>query len=166
MEKLLLFLYIISLSIFHSCTGDTKRVSTHITRTYFNNSTSYMIKLLPYKNGLLINDNIKIFAPNSINLFESNKFFMPDESITFGFTYQQNTDSIIVAFDNIKKEKHRVFQIKPNESPYLPNQQRSLYSVDQSAFLPKIINQRKNFIEVEFTYTFTEQDYLDAEFIK
>jgi len=164
--KKIIFILITSCIFLHSCSPSRGDVVT-VTRLYFNNSTIHVIKLVPYKNGIVITDSVKVFLPNTITLLESQKYKMltPD-SETFDFRYQRNTDSILVVFDDIKKEKHRNVQSIPIESTYLPNNERSIYFNYVGVYQSKIIEQRKNYIEIEFTYTFTEQDYLDAEVIK
>ena len=159
MKKLIITLIILGNLIFNACEPPRSNI-LNITKTFYNNTTSYTIKFLPYKNGLVITDSIKVFLPYSITLLERSKYFMPSATTDFVSNYQQFTDSIIVIFDDIKKEKHNYLK------SYIPNKERSIYSNYSDVYLKKIIEQRKNFIEVEFTYTFIEQDYLDAEFIK
>ncbi len=167
MKKLLVFLFITScFYIFNSCSEPSRGDVINVTRLYFNNSTNYLIKFIPYKNGLAITDSIKVFLPNTITQLEGLKFnSQSGASSTFDFKYRRNTDSIMVIFNNIKKEKHKFSVTNTLVSPYLPSKERSIYTNDGGAYDVKIIEQRKNFIEVEFTYTFSEQDYLDAELI-
>ena len=159
MKKMIVLIAINCCWIFHSC-EPSRGDALNIKRVYFNNITSHIIKLLPYKNGLVIKDSVKVFLPNSITILESQKYKSLTASTDFDFKYQRVTDSIIVKFDDSKKEKHLFGEI------FLPNKERCIETNFGGAYNVKIIEQRKNFIEVEFTYTFTEQDYLDAEFIK
>ena len=162
MKKLITLLLIFL--VFNSC--DNKRFDVkHIRRNYFKNNTTHSIKLLPYKNGLVITDSIKIFTANSTTLLESRTDYMPWNDISFDFVYRKVADSVIVTFDGIKKEKHDFFIKNGNETIYLPNKERCIINNDGGrTYKTKIIEQRKKFVEVEFTYTFTEQDFLDAEF--
>ncbi len=135
-----------------------------VKRIYINNSTNHVIKFLPYKNGLIITDSIKIFAPNTITLLESEKLYFPSPvNPIFDLRYQRVVDSTIVTFDGIKKEKH---QFPGVTATYLPNKERCIETNDAGAYKEKIIEQRKKYAEVEYTYTFTEQDYLDADFFR
>jgi|GEM_PF-3673740 len=164
--KKIIFILITSCIFLHSCSPSRGDVVT-VTSLYFNNNTIHVIKLIPYKNGIVITDSVKVFLPNTITLLESQKYYMLSANyISFDFRYQRVTDSILVYFDNIKKEVHRNATTNPVLSPYLPSKDRSIYHTFLGTYTSKIIEQRKNYIETEYTYTFTEQDYIDAEVIK
>ncbi len=118
MKRLTLILFILISLIFNSCEPPRSNV-LKVTRIFYNNTTSHLIKFMPYKNGLVITDSIKIFPPNSITLLEKSKYNMPSVTTDFVSNYQQFTDSIEVNFDDIKKENHNflktyiVFERKP-----------------------------------------------------
>ncbi len=163
MKKIVIFLFVIFCFFLYSCdhmgTGFSKN------KVYFNNSTSHVIKFLPYKNGLVITDSIKVFAPNTVTLFESTNISMRGGASqpTFTGRYMLSTDSVIVTFDGIRKEKHRVISASSVAAfIFLPSKERSIFK-SSDAYKLKIIEQTKYDVVSEYTYTFTEQDYLDAE---
>jgi len=166
MKKIIVLLIVLGCFVFNACVG-VKKDAIIVTRIYFYNNTKHIIKLLPYEKGLVVTDSIKVFPPSTITWLETEKNNTPSPaSPAFDFRYRRNTDSILVTFNDVKKENHHLFMPNSSKITYLPSKERCLIVEDGGAYEQKIIEQRKTYVEVEYTYTFTEQDYLDAEVIK
>lgn len=166
MKKTLIYLSLIFCLVFNSC-GEPKEYVIALIKISFVNNTNKEIKLIPYNSSVIMIDSIKVLPPNSIIQIENVKYNITTQiAKSFLFKYLNNTDSIIISFDGIKKEKHRNKLTNPINLPFLPNVERSIYTNDGGAYKQNIIEDRKNYYEAEYTYTFIEQDYLDAEFIK
>ncbi len=163
MKKIIVFLFLIGCFGLNSC--EYKGSTMSLNKIYFNNNTNHVIKFLPYKNGSIITDSIKVFAHNTVTFLESLEINgRGSGSSTFTNKYMNKTDSVIVTFDGIKKEKHQFIPVSSAAAfIFLPSKERSIFS-PSDAFNLKVIEQRKGYLESEYTYTFTEQDYLDAEF--
>lgn len=132
-------LFILLGIIFSACVD---RTAISVNKMYFKNNTNHIIKFLPYKGGLVIKDSIKIFLPNTNNFFEGLSLRMYSSGYPNPtFRYQENADSILVIFDDIKKEKHTYISISPTVTApvFLPNKERSLYSREGDIYKQKII---------------------------
>jgi hypothetical protein len=130
------------------------------TNSVIRNSTNFVIKLLPYKNGILDNSNLKELPPNTdLVVYTANvrgKTLEP----CFG-TLLQPYDSILVTFNDSIKIPHIKFNLPYSGThKILFNSNRSISN--QNNWTQNIESEDKYSIRGRFTFTFVYQDYLDA----
>lgn len=154
MKNIFIFSFILLLN------GCIKENVGHTT-SFINNTTAHTIKLLPYYGATLDNANIKIINPNStLQVYASNVRGKTIEPC-FG-TLLAPYDSVLVTFDDIVKIPHIKFNLTyTGNHKVLFNTNRSISNANNWARL--ITNETKNSLEGNFTYVFSEQDYLDAK---
>ena len=130
------------------------------TKSLIKNTTMHTIKLLPYKGATLDNANIKIVPANStVEVYDANVRGKTIEP-SFG-TLLQPYDSVLVTYDDIVKIPHIKFNLSyAGSHRILFTSSRSISN--QNNWTKAITNETKNSIQGDFTYTFVEQDYLDA----
>jgi hypothetical protein len=131
------------------------------TTSFINNKTAHTIKLLPYNGATLDNANIKIVNPNStLQVYD---FTVRGKTIEpcFG-TLLQPYDSVLVTYDDVVKIPHIKFNLPyTGNHKILFNTNRSISNANNWTKL--ITNETKYSLEGNFTYVFSEQDYLDAK---
>lgn len=142
---------------FCACTKEKKTYSTTIAR----NTTAHSILVIPYLNG-------NIFTSDSFSLnsnSEKEVLSIGDGGIGSGTSYakaNQYVDSFVVIFDktfSIVHYKPTVIGLNPKR--YLFSSKRNLYN--DTSYLAVITSDDSGVRNWKFTYTFTEQDYLDAK---
>ena len=140
-------------------TNCTKEKIGH-TKTFIKNTTAYTIKLLPYSGATLDVSNIKTIPPAStVEVYSANvrgKTIDP----CFG-TLLQPYDSVLVTYNDSVKIPHIKFNLSyPGDHKILFQNGRSISNPNN--YVKEIISETKYSLSGQFTYTFVEQDYLDA----
>jgi hypothetical protein len=130
------------------------------TKTFYVNSTNHSIKLLPYNGGLLLAGDVKTIPPLSTTEAYSASVRGKTIDPCFG-TLLQPYDSVLVTYDDAVKIPHIKFNLSYTGT------HRVLFTSNRSIsnpgnYIREITNETKFSIEGRFTYTFTEQDYLEA----
>lgn len=153
MNYLLLLLLIVFMGCIKEKVGHTK--------SFIKNSTSYKIILLPYNGAAIDNSNIKVINPNSsVEVYNANVRGKTIEP-SFG-TLLQPYDSVVVSYDDTIKIPHIKFNlVYIGSHKVLFNSNRSISN--QSNWTKAITNETKYSLQGEYTYTFVQQDYLDAK---
>ena len=140
-----------------SCTKE----ETTLSNSFAKNNTNHTIKVQPFYNGI-VNTTMTFELQGK----ESKKIYYNNtRGKNIGLTYggiNQPMDSFIVTFDNL----YSIVHYKPplignNPKRYLYNSKRNLYN--DTSYVTVLENKTKYSNSWEFTYTFTEQDYLDAK---
>lgn len=123
--------------------------------TLITNNSTHAIELIPYKDGVELtqqaiscntSETKKIYGDGGVSLFDT-----------------LDADSIYVVFDNAYKNvhySHESSKTSNNPDVIKVTDVRSLFNVD--SYIHRIKEQTKCASGNEYTYTFTEQDYLDA----
>jgi len=137
----------------------TKEKSGH-TSTFIKNTTTHTIKLLPYKGASIDMSYAKTIPATSIIEVYSANVWGKTIDPCFG-TLLQPYDSVVVKFDDTVMIPHIKFNLVYNGTHYIPFQSNRSIS-NANSYLKEIIEEAKRSITGKFTYTFTEQDYLDA----
>jgi hypothetical protein len=138
-----------------------KEKSTYST-TIAVNSTNHYILITPFANGVISNKDSFSLDPNvSKNIYES-YYRGIGSGVTYGYDIPY-TDSIIVTFDNRYKMVHynHILPTMLNTKHYLFLSKRNLYN--DSSYNRVLLSETSSNKDWRFTYTFTEQDYLDAK---
>lgn len=154
MCKYILVLFVVS---FVSCRVE----KTGSAATLIVNESSHDIEILPFINGEIDSSYHKSIKGKSVqSVYQSNgkgKTTGPP----FGL-YLQPFDSIVVLFDKKSKSVHLKFNsIADTLRKVVFLSKRNI--TNESNYEFKILKETKTYIEGEYTYTFTEQDYLDAQ---
>ncbi len=154
MKKPLTFLVIV---VLFAC---TKEQNTY-TNTFFKNITVYNIKVRAYSGGGINSSSSFELEPNETR----NVFYNNTRGIGMGVSFgriNQPMDSFVVIFGNLYSIVHyKPNLIGTNSKKYLYSSKRNLYN--DSSYLLIIKDESKSEKHVDFTYTFTNQDYLDAQ---
>jgi len=130
------------------------------TKTIFQNKSGHSIEVRPYIQGRKSIEDVKIIANNeSIVILDKD-----NRGKGTGFTYPRyilSMDSVEVIFDGTVKAVHY------NDNIVLGNPRalgyanpRNIYN--EANYIRKITSEDKNNIYNEYTFVFTEQDYLNA----
>jgi hypothetical protein len=125
-------------------------------QTFITNSSTHQTELVPYKDGLAMNQK-SILLRNS----ENKSFYTNNGGI---FLFDIAVDSIEVVFDETIKAVHYSFEISKsgkNPKAIKYNQPRNLHN--SSSFELSVKEESKCNTIHEYKYTFTEQDYLNAK---
>ena len=154
MKKLISFCL---LGIFISC----KKEEVGHTSSFIKNTTSHKIMLLPFNGAILDNASIKVINPNTTlevyNKSVRGKTIEP----SFG-TLLQPYDSVVVSYDDTIKIPHIKFNtVYSGNHKVLFTTSRSISN--QNNWTKLITKETRYSLEGNFTYTFIEQDYLDAK---
>jgi hypothetical protein len=136
-----------------------KEESTN-TKTVFQNKSGHSIEVRPYIQGRESIEDVKIIANNeSIVILDKD-----NRGKGTGFTYPKyilSMDSVEVIFDGTVKAVHYSENIvigNPKALGYA--NPRNIYN--EANYIRKITSEDKNNIYNEYTFVFTEQDYLNA----
>lgn len=131
------------------------------TKTFIANNSSHSLKLIPYYQGMSSNVDVKDVAPNStLEILNNNNrgkgtgysyaiYLIPFDSL---YVVYDNTDSCVYYRENSNGINSKAIKY---------DSIRSIYNV--SNYVRKITQEDKRSISNEYTFTFTEQDYLDAK---
>ncbi len=130
------------------------------TETFINNTTAHTIKIMPFNGSTLDLNNLKVIpASTTIEIYSANvrgKTIDP----CFGVLLQPY-DSILIVYDDSIKIPHIKFnQTYSGNHKILFESNRSISNIKN--YQKEITDESKNTIRGKFTYTFVEQDYLDA----
>jgi len=131
------------------------------TKTFITNNSSHSIEIIPYYQGVISNVDIKYIAPNSTLPILTNHTRGKSAGYSYPI-YLIAVDSIYVLYDNLKT----VVYYKENSTGNNPkaityDSSRSIYN--EANYIRKITQEDKRSISNEYTFTFTEQDFLDAK---
>jgi hypothetical protein len=141
-----------------SCIKDYYSVAQSIIK----NSTNHQIKILPYKDGIPLNDQLVLIGPNANDsIIKHSTIKGKSLGQPYG-TYLMPYDSVLIWFDDVKYSKHLRFGdstvcdrcIDINSSRAISNPNNWVKAIQEET---------KHGLRGSFTYTFTEQDYLDAK---
>lgn len=144
--------------IFSSCIKEKSTYSS----TIAVNTTNHYILVTPYMNGAVSNKDSFSLKPNTSKTVYQNSYKGIGNGTTYGYDIPY-TDSVIVIFDNKYTIVHynHILPTTVNTKSYLFSSIRNLYN--DSSYIRELITESSNTKSWEFTYTFTEQDYLDAK---
>mgnify|MGYP003617035450 CR=1 FL=1 len=126
------------------------------------NNTNHIIKLIPYKNGVV--DSLKIKAiPNysSIQIERNNQRGKTEVPVVF-WDYFKNLDSIVIIWDNTYSVTHMLSDTFFSAKKYIQFDEIRNIGLN-SSYTNTSSNESKIGITWHVNYTFTEQDYLDAK---
>lgn len=149
-------IFIVGLVLIVSCIKDYNSS----TKSYIDNKTSHNITIAPYYNGYIDSSLFRIILPFENKLvYEKNprgKTLSPDYA-----TILQPYDSVVVTFDGIYKTTHLKFNSEIMCTDCIVfNSNRSISNNDN--YIKTITEETKHYQIGYFTYTFSEQDYIDA----
>ncbi len=154
LNKLLLIILVLSSCRYEDSTN---------TSNFITNNTAHKITLTPYHNGIADNNNIvNINSKESKMVLENNNLGKGT-----GYTYASDLaikDSTYVLFDDTILEVHYSFKESSNNihsTGIKSDSNRSIYN--ENNYIRQIKSENKHNISNEYTFTFTEQDYLDAK---
>jgi hypothetical protein len=141
-----------------SCIKDYASVSSSI----LVNSTSHTIKILPYMFGDPLFSQSITLQPNSKDSIFRTK---PVKGKSLGDPYGvflRPYDSVIVLFNNVKSSKHQRFGDSTTCDRCISiTNHRAISNPDN--WTKEIQKEFKHYLHGSFTYTFTEQDFLNAK---
>lgn len=143
-----------------SITSCIKEESTY-SSTYLVNNTMHSIQLLPYFKGVISYDEAISIQPKSNILALSKSSRGKAQGLSYA-TYMVPYDSIYIVFDDsINAVHYRQNEQGKSVSAIKYDNKRNIYNRDNYEY--KIISEEKYKIHTEYTFTFIEQDYLDAK---
>lgn len=146
-------LFILLITLLSGCIKEQSSQSD----TYFVNATSHLIRVNSY--GAL-NKSFEITPGQTKNVLSQNAKVL-NNGISYGYI-SQPVDSFIVVFDMHDSIVHyKSYLVGNNPKRYLYSSRRNIYN--DSSYIKTLVSESKNFRGWSFTYTFTEQDYLDAQ---
>lgn len=153
----LILIITVHLFILVGCVKDYKSS----TQTKLINTTNHTIKITPYLNGVIDIGMQQELMPNETKIvYEANPWGKTIEPCWGVFL--RPDDSVIVIYDNTYKMKHNRFNDTTTcDNCYIESNNRNL--TNPNNYTPTIIKEEKEYLDGYYTYTFTEQDYLDAK---
>ena len=154
--------FTISILVLNGCIRTTEEI-TNYTATVVNN-TSHIVIFKPYAFGSVRQDKQFTLAPGSS--LEIANGFMRGITVLgsgFGSDYLAGSDSIEIVFDNIYKMTHygSALPTPLSGKHYLYTSNRNI--LNKNSYFAKQEGENKYSVTYSYTYTFTEQDYLDAK---
>ena len=131
--------------------------STH-SESFIINASNHEIKIQPYDDGNLINGNIKSIPANStikvLALTTRGKSTGPSYATNIMFF-----DSLNIVFDDTLYSVHYRQNLSGNNPRAIKfENNRNIYIEDN--YVQKVVMEKKHYISTEYSFTFTEQDYL------
>ena len=154
-----IFLYIALIIFSLGC--EKEEMTNHYAK--WVNSTSHIIEIRPFIGGILQNDKIVTLLPDSIMLIGKGSIRGINEIGTgFYSDYVNYSDSIQVIFDNQYKITHYV-QSPLNFAPkyYIYTSEENILNI--KSYEGTIVDDDKHRRTIHYSYTFTEQHFLDAK---
>lgn len=133
------------------------------TKSLINNNTLHTITIIPYYQGSVVKQDSVNISSNKIYEILDNSNKGKGTGIPYS-SYLTFYDSVEVAFDNSVHATHYSYATtnKGNNLKAIKiDSSRSLYN--EVNYVRKIITESKRGISNEYTFIFTEQDYLDAK---
>lgn len=147
----------------NSCINKEYNVNYNV---FFCNQSGKNLSIEYYKNGIInINQSIKNIKNNECrNVFS---IVSRGSSPTYGSEIIDN-DSAVIIFDDGRKLTHYGYFQKngPNPKAYPNNHNRNIFGDGtgyKDNWVYTLVSETKNSKSEEMKYTFTEQDYLDAQ---
>ncbi len=132
---------------------------TGYTKSIIINETGYTIKIIPYQNGVEQVDMIKILTPNTTTVVFERHDRLKTLKPSFAEILQLY-DWIEIVYNDVETIKHQRFSSQDQTGiPYSSN--RNITNPEN--YIKVITKETKHSISGYFSYTFTEQDYLDAK---
>jgi hypothetical protein len=134
-----------------------KEESTLSELIYINN-TKNTISFKVFQNSY-ISDSFKILPNSEFNKESFSERGLSKEPIIF-FDFLRESDSIIVTFNDSFSLTHLNDSVTYGKKRISYFSSRSLYGAN---YINIKVDEKKNYIHYKKTFTFTEQDYLDAK---
>ncbi len=154
MKKILFVILILTLSCKYEENTNTK--------SFINNNSAHLITIIPYYQGMIVKED-------SVNIGINERYLILDKnnkgkgSGLLYSSYLAIYDSVQVLFDNSFITTHYSYATTfslTNPKAIKYDSSRSIYN--ETNYIRKITMEDKRSISNEYTFTFTEQDYLDA----
>lgn len=151
------FIFIGCILVCYSCIKEKQTFS--YLKPY--NNTGHTITIIPYSNGVKNESQKKILSPDSVAELEYN-FTRGITSVPIiFFNYIRNVDSIHVLFDNQYQITHLLVNASSSLKSYPLSSQRNFGN--KNSYQDEKTVDKKLTRTWEVKYTFTQQDYLDAQ---
>lgn len=150
-------LYLMAGIILPSCIKE----ESGYTKTFINNTTNHTIKLLPFYQGVIARDLTRIIPPlTNIEVYSD---IVRGKTIDPSFgTLLNPYDSVLVVYDDTVKIPHIKFNlVYSGTHRVLHSSNRSI--ANEANYNKQITSETKFKLHGFYTFTFTEQDYLDAK---
>ena len=133
------------------------------TESIISNKTAHSINIIPYYHGYIVHEDVLYISKGS----DTTVLRKSTRGKGAGYSYPIHLaifDSTQIAFDDTVKFMHYSYYstnsgFGSTGIPYTHN--RSIYNGDN--YIRKIVSEEKYKISNEYTFTFTEQDYLEAK---
>jgi hypothetical protein len=122
----------------------------------FNNSTLHSIKITPFKNGNMVVERMLDLKPTSLLVIDTISGPANRDTPPKFYPFFDGFDSVQVYFDNQKLITHLLLPGATSGNKYYTTASPRNFNNPQCATIVK-----PEWVW-EITYTFTEQDYLDA----
>ena len=149
------YVYIVYIAISFIACRDKEQIK--FSKSYMDNQTVYPIEIILYKDGKIA----KVDKSKTLPALSKTEVEPVSEGITsYGF-WLIAYDSLEVKFANLYSSIHYLNAQGNNISAIKRGNPRNLY--DGVGWGKKILEDTRRKLVVEHTYTFTEQDYLDAK---
>ena len=137
-----------------------RREESNNTVSFIDNETLHTIKILEYSNGLL-SQEILIASSMGKKMVLNNNARGKGRGYSYA-SYLSFNDSTLVVYDDSIQIVHYSYKESKNQlSGIQYDSSRSLY--DENNYIRKITHEDKRSISNEYTYIFTEKDYLNAK---
>jgi len=140
-----------------SCIENNESFSS---QSFITNTTSHIIKLLPYKGTIKDSMHVKTIQPYSNTEVDNSS----GRGKSLGFCYAitlQPYDSVLVTFDDTIKIPHIKWNLVYSGHGILYSSNRSISNINN--WVKTITKETRHYIEGYYTFTFVEQDYIDAK---
>lgn len=125
------------------------------------NQTIHSIKITPYYLGEISNEDVKDIPPKGMVKVLSNSNRGKSSGVSYPI-YLMPLDSVVVVYDGVVTAIYYRQNSKGNNPrAILYTSNRSIYN--ESNYTRRILSESKRQISNEYTFTFTEQDFLDAK---
>jgi hypothetical protein len=151
------YFLIVSIAVLISC----KCEGTFTSMTFIQNSPGHIITITYYKkSGFSSLENVMLLSNQDKKVDESGgrgRGFV--QSFTYGLS---QVDSLIINYDDNRKITHYGrYTSGNNRDAILYTSPRSLFN--EANYVRKTLIDDRCYLETEYRYTFTEQDYLKAK---
>ncbi len=141
-----------------SCTDQT----SYKTVSLFENDTPHLITVKGYKNG-----TVNTLSEQTITAQQTKEVYVDqNDGKGRGLVYPgeiAGLDSLVVEFDVGIKAIHYSSLTKNGTNPSALDFSNSRNLFNENNWIFKTVKETKRRLESEFSYTFTEQDYLNAK---
>ena len=133
------------------------------TISIIKNAASSTVIILPYYQGLIVKQDSVSIIPNESSIVLSNSNRGKGSGLSYP-RYLELYESIVVKFDVSIKAVHYNYatsNLALDSKAIKYNNSRSLYN--EGNYVREITMETKQFISNRYTFTFTEQDYLNEK---